>query len=445
VKSCSLPLPAASIPFSTVSLFFGALLLVAGACTAPAQEKQLFSFTYADGAEPVAGLCMDARGDLFGTTKAGGPHGQGDVFELEREPNGSWTFKIIHAFGSPMQGTIDGEIPQAALIVDAKGNLYGTTSAGGRHSSGTAFELSEKSGIWSEKILYSFGAFAADGIGPKGSLLRDSAGNLYGTALSGGKYFAGGTVFELIPKATGEWTEKTLHSFGLGPDGYDPTGNLARDAKGNLYGTTEGSGDNGSGTVFELSPAGGSWKETILYPFGILPTGPRNPLGGVTLDGKGNLYGTSYFGGASTAYPGYGSVFELIPTTIAPWNEKILHSFTAAGTDGVRPMSNLIVDNKGNLYGTTTGGGANRGDGTVFEMSPGAGGSHWTFKQLCSFGHSATNGRGAYGGVVRDAAGNLYGTTFVGGTDNYGTVFEVVYSKAAGADEDEPDSNPDEF
>lgn len=403
----------------------------------------LFSFTYADGAEPSTSLLLDAKGDLFGTAKTGGPHGQGDVFELEREPNGGWTFKILHAFGSPMQGAVDGVEPESGLIADAKGNLYGTTYSGGKHAGGTVFELSEKDGAWSEKILYSFGAFAEDGIEPKGRLLRDSAGNLYGTAFFGGKYIVGGAVFELIPKA-GEWTEKILHNFGLGADGIDPIGNLARDARGNLYGTTIGSGDNGAGSVFELSPEGGGWKETILYPFGILPTGPRNPMGGVALDSKGNLYGTSYYGSASPAYPGRGTVFELMPTALAPWNEKILHSFTPAATDGANPESNLIFDNKGNLYGTTTTGGTNRGDGTVFEFSPAAGGK-WTFKQLCSFGHSATNGRAPYGGVVRDAAGNLYGATFVGGKDNYGSIFEVVHPKTATEEDEETvdlDSQP---
>ena len=436
MKNRSLSLPILSIPSALFSIFFGALILVAATSIACAQEKVLFSFTYAEGELPTTGLYMDAKGDLFGTAQKGGPHGQGDVFELEHEPNGSRTFKIIHAFGSPMPGTVDGVQPESGLIADAKGNLYGTTYAGGKHGGGTVFELSEKNGTWSEKILYSFGASATDGIEPKGGLVRDAAGHLYGTAYFGGKYVVGGTVFELIPKATGEWTEKILHNFGLGPDGFEPIGNLARDAKGNLYGTTESSGDNGSGSVFELSPAGGSWKETILYPFGVLPTGPRTPMAGVILDGKGNLYGTSYFGSASTMYPGRGTVFELMPTTVAPWNEKILHSFTLAATDGANPASNLIFDNKGNLYGTTTNGGPNKGDGTVFEFSPAAGGK-WTFKQLCSFGHNATNGRAPYGGVVRDAAGNLYGTTFVGGEDNYGTIFEIVHPKAATAAEGE--------
>jgi uncharacterized repeat protein (TIGR03803 family) len=432
------------IPASTLPFFFGALPLAAGFCSASAQEKVLFSFSYAEGAEPSTSLLLDSKGDLFGTTKTGGPHGQGDVFELVHEPNGSWTFKIIHAFGTPMTGTVDGDQPESGLIADAKGNLYGTTYAGGKYRGGTVFELTEKNGIWSEKILYHFGAIANDGIAPMGGLLRDSAGNLYGTASFGGKYLVGGTVFELIPKASGEWTEKILHNFGLGPDGVGPVGNLARDAKGNLYGATISAGETGAGDVFELSPVAGSWKETILYPFGILPADPRNPMGGVVLDGKGNLYGTSQFGGLSPAYPGNGTVFELIPAAIAPWDEKILHRFTLARTDGSSPMSNLIFDNEGNLYGTTATGGPNKGDGTVFEFSPAAG-NRWTFKQLCSFGHYATNGRAPYGGVVRDAAGNLYGTTFVGGTDNYGTVFEVVHPKAAGAEEDEPDSNSDIF
>ena len=271
-----------------------------------------------------------------------------------------------------------------------------------------------------EKVLHSFSG-GADGTYPYGGLIFDAAGNLYGTTTSGGTSNTG-TVFELTPAAGGTWTEKVLHSFSGGTDGIHPYAGLIFDAAGNLYGTTDLGGAYGYGTVFELTPAaGGTWTEKVLHNFNNGGTDGTRPYARLTFDAAGNLYGTTYGGGA---YNSYGTVFELTPAAGGTWTEKVLHSF-GSGTDGLIPYGGLIFDAAGNLYGTTAYGGTND-LGTVFELTPKAGGG-WTEKVLYSFG-DGTDGVSPLAGLIFDAAGNLYGTTQHGGTYNYGTVFEIAPS-----------------
>jgi uncharacterized repeat protein (TIGR03803 family) len=367
----------------------------------------------------------------------GGTHSRGEVFELIKETNGSRTLKVLYNFGS-QNGYLDGALPKAALIRDAAGSFYGTTYGGGKH--GTVFELSESNGAWTEKILYSFSGGATDGYGPMGEVARDAAGHLYGTTYLGGK-FDGGTVFELTPKSAGMWTEKILYSFHPGAEGYYPRGRLALDAKGNLYGATFFGGPNdGSGTVFELVKSGNSWTKKTIYSPGATG-GPSFFYAGVILDAKGDLYGTSALGGQSQGQScSCGTVFRLSPGAKETWKESILHSFILSKSDGNLPTADLTIDSNGNLYGTTKDGGA-YAKGAVFEVSPGPGGK-WTEKLLASLGKNDSDGSTPLGGVARDSAGNLYGTTMAGGPDNEGTVFEVVHPKAAAALEDSPD-DPD--
>jgi uncharacterized repeat protein (TIGR03803 family) len=418
----------------------------------PPTEKVLYSFGAItnDGGVPLASLARDGSGNLYGTTRFGGPNEitygtntvtAGTVFELSPGTGGVWTEKILDNFGATSS---DGALPIADLVLDSKGNLYGTTLAGGAYGLGTVFELSPGTGgTWTEKILYSFGVSLADGKIPEAGVIFDSKGNLYGTTSVGGTtdttYGGGfGTVFELSPGTGGTWTEKTLYNFSYlsQTDGYFPEANLVFDANGNLYGTTAsgGSGQDleGGGTVFELvAGGGGSWTEKVLYNFG--GGSPQGYLitGGVVLDSTGNIYGVAHSGG--NGYGLDGTVFELSPGTGGTWTFHVLHSFGAYETDGINPNATLVFDASGNLYGTTYAGGAG-GYGTVFEMSPQTGGG-WIEGVVHSFNLTAGDGVNPSAALIGDGSGNLYGTTAYGGahggtigSTTGGTVFEIVSS-----------------
>jgi uncharacterized repeat protein (TIGR03803 family) len=385
--------------------------------TYAATEKVLFSYNGKDGDSPWAGLIFDKAGNLYGTTIFGGANGYGTVFELTPKAGGGWTEKILHSFNDSGK---DGYYPYAGLIFDDSGNLYGTTQDGGARTLGTVFELTPKAGGgWTEKVLYSFGSHRGDGYAPYASrLIFDTSGNLYGTTQDGGAYVYG-TVFELTPKAGGGWTEKVLHSFGSSTDGTSPWAGLIFDKAGNLYGTTRGGGAYVYGTVFELTPkAGGGWTEKLLHSFGSSTDDGAFPEVGLIFDKAGNLYGTTYGGGAYTD----GTVFELTPKAGGGWTEKVLHNF-GSYRDGAAPTAGLIFDKAGNLYGTTSLGGA-RNEGTVFELTPKAGGG-WTEKVLHSFNPNGRDGFGPFDDLILDASGNLYGTTYYGGVYGYGMVFEI--------------------
>jgi uncharacterized repeat protein (TIGR03803 family) len=257
--------------------------------------------------------------------------------------------------------------PVAGLVIDAAGNLYGVASGGGSARRGTVFELKRQAnGTWIERVLYNFKDNAADGAAPIGRLILDAAGNLYGTTMGGG-FDNAGTVFELKREAGGNWRERVLHSFANnGIDGILPWAGLVFDTVGNLFGTSASGGSSGMVTVFELSPNGtGGWTESILYNFRSDGTDGNFPDHEVILDGTGNLYGTTVQGGASNL----GTVFELSPDGSGDWTEKVLHSFTHDSIDGESPTSGLIFDVAGNFYGTTYGGGT-AGAGTVFKITP---------------------------------------------------------------------------
>ena len=248
-------------------------------------------------------------------------------------------------------------------------HLFGTTVSGGLHNLGTAFELSPKrGGGWTETILHSFANSGTDGSLPYAGLMLDEYGNLYGTTASGGGG-AVGAVIELSPRGGGLWKEAVLYAFHFnGADGSNPAyAQLTLDAEGNLYGTTVTGGTYDGGTAFELKPNGnGSWTQQVLYNFGATGTAPNTPFAGMIFDGHGNLYGTTAGGGA---YGQGGTVFELSPNGSGGWTEQVLHSFQNNGTDGFQPFSPLVFDAAGNLYGTTYLGGTYN-FGTVFELSP---------------------------------------------------------------------------
>jgi len=398
-------------------------------------EKVLHNFAAKPALNPAAGLISDAAGNLYGTSSIGGnscPPVCGTVFELNRTSKG-WVYHVIYEFKG---GTGDGQNPQGGLIFDAVGNLYGTTEYGGSaqcfgqpYGCGTVFKLTHTSSGWAETILYRFND-SAGGVFPTGNLAMDAAGNLYGAALAGGlsgcSEFGCGTIFELSP-GPGGWIESVLYAFSGGSDGWEPGGNLVFDAKGSLYGAT-GFGAitnmNCCGVLFELTPAVGGWTFSALYTF----TGGSDGVSatGLIFDRDGNLYGTAGEGGSATCALGCGTVFELMPDG-GVWNFSVLHSFT--GSDGEYP-NEIVFDKKGNLYGTTLGGGGrgvslcNQGGcGVVFELGPAKGGG-WTETVLHRFG--GKDGAQPVAGVLVKPNGHIFGTTYDGGTYNYGVVFELV-------------------
>jgi uncharacterized repeat protein (TIGR03803 family) len=385
-------------------LLFATVLVWLVATPQPAQAqtlKSLYSFTGgADGANPYFGdLVLDAKGNLYGTTFAGGAApGLGVVFEV----NPAGTEKVLFTFNSA-----DGCSPYAGLVRDATGTLYGTTGSCGAYGYGTVFEVTKQG---TGTALYSFTG-GADGGQPIAGLIRDTGGNLYGTTNEGGAVgcfgLGCGTVFEVTPAGN----ETVLHAFTGGADGENPVAGLVRDAKGNLYGTTGQGGAQCCGTVFEVTP---SDTETILFSFNYTDGSGPGPNRLVT-DAEGNFYGTTSVGGAS----GNGTVFELT----RKGTETVLYSFTGAA-DGFAPYGGVIRDAKGNLYGTTFQGagiGCNdAGCGTVYELT-----SAGKFTVLHTFTGGADGGNPA-AGLVMDKGGNLYGTTYGGGPHGHGTVFKLT-------------------
>jgi uncharacterized repeat protein (TIGR03803 family) len=370
------------------------------ATTCPAQtESVLYNFcslTFChDGQNPYGTPVMDSQGNFYGTTFFGGANGCGAVFKVS--PDGTET--VLYSF---LAGTLDGNDPAAGVIIDKQGNLYGTTFSGGTFGyGGTVFRLAPDG---TETILHSFGG-TSDGNRPQAALIRDGRGNLYGTTVAGGAY-GNGTVFEI----TAIGTESILHSFAQNTsDGGFPQSSLIIDSRGNLYGTTVYGGAYGYGTVFRISPGG---TETVLHNFGNKSDG-QTPYGSLVMDDSGVLYGTTSGGGALRA----GTVFKLSPNG-AEW---VLHSFDPKLGDGEFPIAGLLLDANGNLYGTTTFGGS-LGAGTVFEIT-----ADGTETILHNFAGSTADGATPYSNVSADSNGNLYGTTYNGGsTFASGTLYKIT-------------------
>ena len=362
------------------------------------ENRQLLSLTalasfngFLNGSAPKAGVIMDSSGNLYGTTTTGGTSNDGTVFELAK---GSGTITTLASFN----GT-NGKDPIGRLIIDSSGNLYGTTYTGGAHGYGTVFELAKGSGTITTLASFNIGTLEY----PEAGVIMDGSGNLYGTA--------GGGIFELA-KGSGKLT--TLASFSNGSSNPAYSG-VIMDSSGNLYGTTSSGLVYTNGTVFELVK--GSSTITTLASFNGTTNG-GSPYAGVIIDSSGNLYGTTYDGGAH----GYGTVFELAKgsgkiTTLASFNPP------TTGYSGDLNSAGVIMDSSGNLYSTTELGGAS-GYGTVFKLPKGSS----KITTLASF-NKTTNGAYPWaGGVIMDSSGNLYGTTYGGGTSGGGTVFEFTQS-----------------
>jgi uncharacterized repeat protein (TIGR03803 family) len=343
----------------------------------------LYTFTGgADGGNPLGSLVFDAAGNAYTTASSGGANGFGVVFELSPPvhpaPGKEWAEKVLYSF----RGGSDGALPFGNLVFDAAGNLYGTTSIGGKShigclaGCGTIYELSlTKSGSWNETVLHRLTDAFGDGAEPRAGLVMDASGNLFGTTYEGGNNdvcngYGCGSVFELTPPASGKkrWHFKTLIDFN-GIEGALSGGGVILDGSGNVFGTTLFGGANNAGVVFSLSRESGRWKFKTLYSFDGLDG--LQPSGNLAFDNAGNLYGATYEGGAND----WGGIFQLVPGG-SGWTENLLYSFLVSGKRfGASPLGGAILDATGDLYLTTNQGGnlndcqPNAGCGTVIKLS----------------------------------------------------------------------------
>jgi uncharacterized repeat protein (TIGR03803 family) len=378
-----------------------ALALVVVLVPAVAAQAQTFNVLYnftgsSDGGYPYANVIADAKGNLYGTTDYAGASDYGVVFEVVPKTK---TETVLYSF----TGGSDGGYPYAGLVLDKKGNLYGTATYFGSSDRGTVFEVMPKTKT--ETVLYSFTG-SSDGGYPYAGLIMDTKGNLYGTTYEGGAS-GNGVVYEVAPKTK---SETVLYTFTGTTGQYPFQGLLAGRGFTDLYGSTEEGGTYGYGTVYKLVVKTGT--ETVLHSFDDNGTDGAYPqYGYLVQDTKGNLYGTTYRGGSS----GYGTVFEVNEKT---GKETILYNFTG-GSDGGSPVGGLAIDSKDNLYGTTESGGANS-VGTIFKVVP----KTKTETVLHSFDYSPDGGYPIAAPLLYK--GNLYGTAEEGGSSSYGTVWELI-------------------
>ena len=358
-----------------------------------------------------SGLTFDAKGNLYGVTGAGGDDNQGTIFELTPGAHG-WTLHTLHSFDGQNGGG-----PNGGLIFDAAGNFYGTALGGrGLQDGGVAYEMVRRSAGWDFTVLYYFCLqyHCPDGGGP-GPLTMDGAGKPFG--LAGGGTYDEGVAFELVPGAGASgWSEQVLYDFQGTKTGFGPSGALIFDATGNLYGTTAGTFNSEAGTVFELIRGSGGWRHRKLWQFD--GTDGAGPSHGVVLDESGNLYGTTRGGGGSCEGEFCGVAFKLSRSRRGNWVETMLYRFLNPAY-GFYPSSGLIADKAGNLYGTTAQGGAGtcyNGCGVAYELSPSANGK-WTYRVLHKF--IGNSGSLPPSNLVLDEKGNLYGTA-------YGAAYEIT-------------------
>jgi uncharacterized repeat protein (TIGR03803 family) len=395
------------------------LAIFLSAVTAHAAEKVIFQFNANQGFNPSTGLISDSAGNFYGTAN-GGIGSCSNVYVLSPGSNGTYTETVLYTFQNCDRS---GLYPIGALSIDKSGNLYGAEYGfSAADGSGLVFELTKQTnGTFTYRVLHNFGG---DEGGPFGDFAWDSAGNIYGATSHDSTTF-NGEVFELSPQSNGTWKETVLYQFPAPSGVGSPAGSVVLDSQGNLYGALfyglDGYQGSSRGAVYELAPQpSGPWKFILLYNF-PLGAGARYPNSRLTFDASGNLYGTAQ--GHS-----YGTVFQLSPNPGGAWTETTIHTFTA-GKDGANPAGAILVfDSDGNLWGTTPSGGigCNRNlCGVVYKLSPQSGGP-WTETIVHMF-ESASDGSEPDAGLFLDSSGNLYGTTYHGGSRyGYGTVFEIT-------------------
>jgi uncharacterized repeat protein (TIGR03803 family) len=376
-----------------------------------------------DGQNPQAGVVFDQQGNLYGTT-IGAVNGNGIVYSLTPPEGGGapWTESVPHKF----EGQPDGAVPVGALTIFSSGRLFGTTEEGGVHNMGTVFGLQPSenpgdSGIG--RVLYSFGSSATDGVVPNSELLRANPG-FYGVTREGGAH-GFGTVFLATPPAGGgtNWSETILYSFAGSGDAAFPSGGLVADQAGNLYGVTLLGGANNLGAVYQLSPPaadGGSWTETVIFSFSGLDG--TLPSGQLEFDQSGALYGTTDGGGSLQE----GTVFQLVSSSRlgGSWSQNVLYNFSG-GRDGGNPVAGVVIDNMGRVFGAaSTGGSGPLSGGVIFQLNPPVNeGDPWRETVLHSFG--GPDGFRSLSHLVW-RGGGFYGTTSSGGLNGRGTVFVLT-------------------
>ncbi len=366
-----------------------------------------------DGGDPAAALTFDASGNAYGTAVVGGLYGCGVVFKLTPASPNHWQETVLYNFTCGA----DGKNPYGGVTLDSHGNIYGTTAAGGSGGActgdgcGTVYELTPMG----ERVLYSFTG-GDDGYGPGGSVVFDRDGRLYGSTPDGGA-FSQGVVYELA-RSGGIWRQRVLHAFTGGADGgVGSLGSLLVDTGRDIYGVTESGGAHSAGTVFRLSPdEDGTFDLTTLYAFKGQPDAGF-AYGGLIGDGRGDLLGTTYYGGSS----GAGAVFEVSPEPLHRWKERVLYSFKG-GNDGSSPTSMLVLDSSGDLLGTTSAGGNTACScGTVFKIRA----DTEVESVLHRFG-SAGDGAFPYYGLAASPSGAYFATTAAGGSHGQGVIFGLT-------------------
>jgi uncharacterized repeat protein (TIGR03803 family) len=400
----------------SIRTVFVVVLLTTAAFASSA--KVIYSFSGGpDGQYPDTDLVMDKAGNIYGTAVQGGNHNIGAVWELSPS-QGGWTETTLYSF----TGGRDGGQPYKGVTLGPDGSIYGTAVVGGKGGAcedgcGVVYRLTNSGGKWKQSVIHNF--TGPDGQGPGAGVTFDKKGNLYGMTPTGGPN-GFGVIYRLKPRPDGTWKFTIIHAFTGGNDGVTGSaGRMILDKAGNLYGTATVGGKHGDGTVFKLKHTPTGWTLKTLYAFKGEPDGAF-PYSGVIFDKAGNLYGVTYYDGEHEV----GAVYQLSPQPGGGWKERVLHSF-GDGPDGGSSTATLVFDNAGNLYGTTSeGGDAECNCGTIFKLTPGDNGT-WTESTEYRFTGNPDAGV-AYNGMVKDAAGNLYGVTVHGGNHNAGAVFQFV-------------------
>lgn len=395
----------------------------------PAVQAQTFQVLHnftggTDGFDPYGGLTIDRSGKLYGTTTGQLSCGAqcGTVYRLSQQGSG-WIFATLYVF----PGGVRGIGPASPVTIAADGSLYGTTSDGGLiggcygYGCGTVYHLQPPAAFcksvscpWTETVLYTFKECPDLYIPASDGVAFNQAGDIFGAPSYGGlgcqdDNYGDGGLFELTPSAGG-WDYQVIYKFSGNPDGCRPIGTVLVDQAGNMFGTTYQCGANGDGAVYQVSPSGAGWSESILYSFDV--THGYGPAAGLISDSAGNLYGTTAYGGSN----GWGVVFELSPAN-GSYTYSVLYNFSG----GVGPISRLSMDAAGNLYGAQYHGGANN-LGMIFKLTSGSGG--WTFTDLHDF--SGNDGEYPVGNLALDGSGNLYGTASSGGPNGDGVIWEIM-------------------
>jgi uncharacterized repeat protein (TIGR03803 family) len=409
-------------------LVFGALAGLASAQT----ENILFSFTETGSFWPQGSVVEDSKGNLYGATEGGGTYGVGTIYELSppAQAGGAWTQTTIYNF---LSWGSTGYVPSSDLIIDSTGALYGVTYYGGdsRCLCGVLYKLvppAKQGGAWTQQVLHAFTSTGIDGRLPNAAIVINKQGTIYGVTQQGGTWDSG-VIYQVEPGTGGTYAEAVLYSFGDNEDASTPNGSLVLDSTGALYGAAAAGGAFNQGAVFKFIPptkAGQKGTESILFSFGGTLSSGLTPIGDLVFDTAGNLYGVTVAGGDPVSD---GVVYQLQPATGA-WIENVLFDFT--GQTGKNPAGGLTYNSaNGSLYGTTSVGNPMKaGSGIVFQLTPPAQqGGAWTEATLYEFTFFG-NGALPTGHILIDSNGNLDGTTLNGGLygcDGYcGVVYQIV-------------------